>query len=38
MEIIISIGLGCWFVFIGILATVQVYKDFNKAAQAEDKV
>ena len=36
MEITIAIGLGCWFVLIGALSTIMVFKDFDKATREED--
>ena len=29
MELAVAIGLGIWFVFMGIVATVRVFKDFK---------
>ena len=29
MEFVIAVGLGLWFVVMGIAATVRVYKDFK---------
>ena len=29
MELAISIGLGVWLVFMGIVATIRVFKDFK---------
>lgn len=29
-ELIVAIGLGLWFVIIGIAATVRVFRDYQK--------
>lgn len=29
MELIVAIGLGLWFAFIGAMATWRVFKDFR---------
>lgn len=29
MELLVAIGLGAWFVAMGIAATVRVFKDFK---------
>jgi len=30
MEIIIALGIGCWFMLTGLIATIAVYKSYNR--------
>lgn len=30
MELAVAIGLGLWFVIMGVIATVKVFKDFRE--------
>ncbi len=29
MEFVVAIGLGLWFVVMGVAATIRIYKDFK---------